>query len=61
MALLMVAAPSVAAAVRQIKKDLAGMVTCSVWDGYPYGHVFLCYAIDFLREKTITAEGVLKQ
>ena len=49
------------AAVKQIKKDFAGKVTCPVWDGYPYGHVSVSYAIDFLREKTITAEGVLKQ
>lgn len=49
------------AAVEQIKRDFAGKVTCPVWDGYPYGHVPLSYAIDFLREKSISADGVLRQ
>lgn len=49
------------AAVAQIKKDFAAQVTCPVWDDYPYGHVPVSYAIDHLREKTITEDGVLKQ
>ena len=49
------------AAVAKIKKDFAAQVTCPVWDGYPYGHISVSYAIDHLREKTITGEGVLKQ
>ena len=49
------------AEMEQIKKDFAAKVTCPVYDGYPYGHVPVSYAIDFLRKKTITADGVLKQ
>ena len=45
----------------QIRKDFAAKVTCPVYEGYPYGHVALSYAIDFLRKKTITEDGVLKQ
>ena len=48
------------AEVRQIKEDFAAKVTCPVWDGYPYGHVPLNCAIDFLREVSISADGVLK-
>ena len=47
--------------MEQIKKDFAAKVTCPVYDGYPYGHVPVSYAIDFLRMKTITADGVLRQ
>jgi hypothetical protein len=36
-------------------------MSCPVYEGYPYGHVAKSYAIDFLREKTITPEGILKQ
>ena len=39
----------------------AAKMTCPVFEGYPYGHVPKSFAIDFLREKTITADGVLKQ
>ena len=49
------------AEIEQIKKDFAAKMTCPVYEGYPYGHVSVSYAIDFLREKTITADGVLKQ
>ena len=49
------------AEMEQIKKDFAAKVTCPVYDGYPYGHVPVSYAIDFLRMKTITADGVLRQ
>jgi muramoyltetrapeptide carboxypeptidase LdcA involved in peptidoglycan recycling len=45
----------------EIRKDFASKVTCPVYEGYSYGHVSISYAIDFLREKTITADGVLKQ
>ena len=47
--------------MEQIKKDFAAKVTCPVYDGYPYGHVPVSYAIDFLRKKTITDDGVLRQ
>ena len=49
------------AEMERIKRDFAGKMTCPVYDGYPYGHVPVSYTIDFLRKKTITAEGVLKQ
>lgn len=49
------------AEVLQIKKDFAEKVSCPVWDGYPYGHVPLNCAIDFLREVTISEDGVLHQ
>ena len=49
------------AEVAQIRKDFAAKMTCPVYEGYPYGHVNKSFAIDFLREKTITADGILKQ
>ena len=49
------------AEMAQIRKDFAARMTCPVYEGYPYGHVPISFAIDFLREKTITADGVLKQ
>ena len=49
------------AEMERIKEDFAAKMTCPVYEGYPYGHVPISYAIDFLREKTITADGVLKQ
>ena len=49
------------AEVQQIKKDFAAQVDRPVWDGYPYGHVPLNCAIDFLREVSISADGVLRQ
>ena len=49
------------AEMARIKQDFAAKMTCPVYDGYPYGHVPVSYAIDFLRVKTITAAGVLKQ
>ncbi len=49
------------AEVLQIKKDFAAKVDCPVWDGYPYGHVPLNCAIDFLREVSISSDGVLHQ
>ena len=49
------------AEILQIKKDFAAKVDCPVWDGYPYGHVPLNCAIDFLREVSISADGVLHQ
>ena len=45
----------------KVRKEFANKVTCPVYEGYPYGHVSVSYAIDFLREKTITADGILKQ
>ena len=47
--------------VAKIRRDFAAKMTCPVYEGYPYGHVPVSYAIDFLREKTITPEGILKQ
>ena len=49
------------AEVAKIRRDFAAKMTCPVYEGYPYGHVNKSFAIDFLREKTITADGVLKQ
>ena len=49
------------AEMSQIKKDFTAKVTCPVFEGYPYGHVPISYAIDFLREKTITTDAILKQ
>ena len=49
------------AEMAKIRKDFAAKVTCPVYEGYPYGHVSTSYTIDFLRKKTITADGILKQ
>ena len=49
------------AEMAQVRRDFAAKITCPVYEGYPYGHVPKSFAIDFLREKTITADGVLKQ
>ena len=49
------------AEMAQIRKDFAAKVSCPVYEDYPYGHVSVSYTIDFLREKTITADGILKQ
>ena len=49
------------AEMAQIRKDFAAQMTCPVFDGYPYGHVPKSLAIDFLRPKSITADGILKQ
>ena len=49
------------AEVAKIRRDFAAKMTCPVYEGYPYGHVNKSITIDFLREKTITAEGILKQ
>ena len=49
------------AEIERTKRDFAAKMTCPVYDGYPYGHVPVSYAIDFLRKKTITSDGVLKQ
>jgi len=49
------------AEMARIRKDFADKMTCPVYEDYPYGHVPISYAIDFLRVKTITADGVLKQ
>jgi muramoyltetrapeptide carboxypeptidase LdcA involved in peptidoglycan recycling len=45
----------------KIRKDFAAKASFPVYEAYPYGHVSISYAIDFLREKTITADGILKQ
>lgn len=50
-----------ASELEQVKKDFAARMSCPVYDGYPYGHVPKSYAIDFLRGKSISAEGVLRQ
>ena len=49
------------AEMAKIRKDFAAKVSCPVYEGYPYGHISISYTIDFLREKTITADGILKQ
>lgn len=49
------------AEMAQIRKDFADRMSCPVYEDYPYGHVPKSYAIDFLREKTITSEGLLRQ
>ena len=49
------------AEMAQIRKDFAAKVVCPVYEGYRYGHVSTSYTIDFLRRKTITADGILKQ
>ena len=49
------------AEMAQIRKDFAAKMTCPVYEGYPYGHVSKIFAIDFLRSKSITADGILKQ
>ena len=49
------------AEMAQIRKDFAARMTCPVYEGYPYGHVPKSFAIDFLRPKSITADGILKQ
>ena len=49
------------AEMAQIRKDFAAKVACPVYEGYRYGHVSTSYTIDFLRKKTISADGILKQ
>jgi muramoyltetrapeptide carboxypeptidase len=49
------------AEMARIRRDFADKMTCPVYEDYPYGHVSISYAIDFLRKKTITADGILKQ
>lgn len=49
------------AEMAQIRKDFAAKMTCPVFEGYPYGHISKSFAIDFLRSKSITADGILKQ
>ena len=49
------------AEMAQIRKDFAAKMTCPVYEGYPYGHISKSFAIDFLRSKSITADGILKQ
>ncbi len=44
-----------------IRRDFAAKADFPVFEGYPYGHVAKSFTIDFLREKTITPEGILKQ
>ena len=48
------------AEMAKIRRDFAAKASCPVYEGYPYGHVAVSYTIDFLREKTITADGILK-
>ena len=45
----------------QVRRDFAAKATCPVYEDYPYGHISVSYTIDFLRRKTITADGILKQ
>jgi muramoyltetrapeptide carboxypeptidase len=47
--------------MEKIKTDFASKVSCPVYDGYPYGHMSLSRTIDFLREKTISEDGVMRQ
>ena len=54
-------ATSAVSAPERIKNDFASKVTCPVYDGYPYGHMSLSRTIDFLREKTIFEDGVMRQ
>ena len=56
-----VAGKAARAEMAQVRRDFAAKMTCPVYEGYPYGHVPKSFAIDFLREKTITVDGVLKQ
>ena len=49
------------AEMAQIRKDFTARMTCPVYEGYPYGHISKSFTIDFLREKTISAEGILNQ
>ena len=49
------------AEMAQIRKDFTARMTCPVYEGYPYGHISKSFAIDFLRSKSITADGILKQ
>lgn len=45
----------------KVRRDFAAKVTCPVYENYPYGHISVSYTIDFLRKKTITEDGILKQ
>lgn len=40
-------------------KFLVGELDCPVFQGYPYGHVRQCYAIDYSRNAAISSDGVL--
>ena len=42
----------------QVRRDFAAKATCPVYEDYPYGHISVSYTIDFLRRKTITADGI---
>ena len=46
--------------VARIRRDFADRVSCPVYEGFPYGHVPLNFAIDFLREVEISADGILR-
>ena len=42
-----------------LARFLVGELECPVFQGYPYGHVPRCYAIDYGRTAEITPDGVL--
>ena len=46
--------------VARIRRDFADRLSCPVYAGFPYGHVPLNFAIDFLREVEISADGILR-
>jgi len=52
------AAP-VEAALAEIKRDFAAKMTCPVYEGFPFGHVPLFYAVDFTRPMAIDKKGSL--
>lgn len=44
---------------KELARFLVGELNCPVFQGYPYGHVSRCYAIDYGRTVKITPDGVL--
>ena len=43
----------------RLVKFLIAELRCPVFQGYPYGHVSRCYAIDYARTAEISPDGVL--
>ena len=44
---------------KELVRFLVGELSCPVFQGYPYGHVSRCYAIDYDRMAEISSDGVL--
>lgn len=45
--------------VERMKADFAQRAKCPVYDGYAYGHGVVSHAIDYRREVSVSADGVM--